>query len=172
MKLDPRIIEGKRPLSCFDTEETKQFIGKQGYFANSIDEFCNLNDVIDGKLFDVDDSTNIPFDCIDAVSDNYYYSFFLPKEWVKNEPEWRPYLIDEWLQEHNFGDMIEFRTKTNHVEITAMFIGMDSGPQNGETRIMLGGGAYSFDFLFEHYELIDKTHDGKFVWKPFGIEVK
>lgn len=68
--------------------------------------------------------------------------------------------------------MIEFRTKTNHIEITAMFIGMDSGPQNGETRIMLGGGAYSFDLLFEHYELIDKTHDGKFAWRPFGIEVK
>lgn len=83
MKLDPRIIEGKRPLTAFDTEEAKQFIDKEGYFANSIDEFCNLKDVVDGKLFDVDDSTNTPFDCTDELSDNYYYSFFLPKEWIK-----------------------------------------------------------------------------------------
>ena len=62
MKLDSRIIEGRKPLTCFDTDEAKQFIGQEGYFANSIDEFCDLNDVIDGKLFDVDDSTNISFD--------------------------------------------------------------------------------------------------------------
>ena len=61
MKLDSRIIEGKKPLTCFDSEGAKQFIDKDGYFANSIDEFCNLNNVIYGKLFDVDDSTNIPF---------------------------------------------------------------------------------------------------------------
>ena len=171
MKLDPRIIEGKRPLSCLDTEEAKQFIGKEGYFANSIDEFCNLNDVIDGKLFDVDDSTNMPFDCIDAVSDNYYYSFFLPKEWVKHEPEWRPYLIDEWLQEHNFGDMIEFRHKGSKREFTVMFTGYVQGG-NDAIRVVLGDWAENFDNLFEYYELIDKTNDGKFVWKPFGIEVK
>ena len=29
MKLDSRIIEGKRPLSCIDTDEAKQFIGKK-----------------------------------------------------------------------------------------------------------------------------------------------
>ena len=171
MELDSRIIEGKRPLSCFDTEEAKQFDGKEGYFANSIDEFCDLNEVIDGKLFDVDDSTNIPFNCSDTVGDDYYYSFFLPKEWVKNEPEWRPYLIDEWLQEHNFGDMIEFRHKSIKRELTAMFTGQIR-EIDGTMRIILGANAYDFDELFEHYELIDKTNDGKFVWRPFGVEVK
>lgn len=171
MKLDSRIIEGRKPLTCFDCEEAKQFIGEQGYFANSIDEFCNLNDVIDGKLFDVDDSLNIPFNCIDECSDNYYYSFFLPKKWVQNEPEWRPYLIDEWLQEHDFGDMIEFRHKSLKREFTAMFVGQVR-ETDGAIRIILGANAYDFDELFEHYELVDKTNDGKFVWKPFGVELK
>lgn len=175
MKLDKRIIEGKKPLTCFDTEEAKQFIGKECYFCDcplafgDLDKFTTL---VKGNLYRVQD-TEKPF-LIDKIACSRY-AYCIPCEWVKEkdpEPEWKPYLIDEWLQEHNFGDMIEFRTKTNHVEITAMFIGLDSGPQNGETRIMLGCNAYSFDSLFEHYELIDKTNDGKFVWRPFGIEVK
>lgn len=168
MKLDERIIEGKRPLSCFDTEEAKQFIGKEGYFTDCLVAFTDIsrNDK-KWMLKAIDEKAQSCFKDADGVR----WDYFLPAEWVK-ETEWKPYLIDDWLQEHNFGDMIEFRTKINHVEITAMFIGMDSGPQNGETRIMLGGGAYSFDLLFEHYELIDKTHDGKFAWRPFGVEVK
>ena len=39
MKLDKRIIEGKKPLSCIDTDEAKQFIGKQGYFCRG---FVNI----------------------------------------------------------------------------------------------------------------------------------
>ena len=31
MKLDPRIIEGMKPLTCFDAEFAKQFIGKEGF---------------------------------------------------------------------------------------------------------------------------------------------
>ena len=31
MKLDKRIIVGKRPLSRLDTDEAKQFIGKEGF---------------------------------------------------------------------------------------------------------------------------------------------
>lgn len=168
MKLDPKIIEGKRPLTCFDAEEAKQFIGKEGYFANCLRVFKTIEYFEKWTLTAVDEKEERCFK--DATGGNYW-NHFLPAEWVK-ETEWRPYLIDEWLQEHNFGDVIEFRTKTNHCEITAMFIGMDSEPQNGKTRIMLGCNAYSFDSLFEHYELIDKTHDGKFAWRSFGIEVK
>lgn len=167
MKLDPRIIEGKKPLTCFDAEEAKQFIGKEGFVTDELNEFRDLNETLKTTLKNVW-SKNETYCFITSVTRHKY---FLPAEWVK-ETEWRPYLIDEWLQEHNFGDMIEFRTKINHVEFTAMFIGMDSGPQNGETRIMLGCNVYSFDSLFEHYELIDKTNDEKFVWRPFGIEVK
>ena len=36
MKLDSRILEGKKPLDCFDVEEAKQFIGKKGYLPSKI----------------------------------------------------------------------------------------------------------------------------------------
>lgn len=169
MKLDKRIIEGKKPLDCFDSEYAKQFIGKKGFFANELDQFCDLSKMNEATLKNVWQNETC---CFFPSAIAMMFKYFLPSEWVNmEEPEWRPYLIDEWLQEHNFGDVIEFRTKINHVELTAMFIGMDSGPQNSETRIMLGCNAYSFDSLFEHYELLDKTNDGKFAWKPFGVEV-
>lgn len=169
MKLDPRIIEGKRPLTCFDTEEAKQFIGKEGYFAECLTEFATIVRYMKRAILTAIDEESQQ--CFRDAADGDYWNCFLPAEWVK-ETEWRPYLIDEWLQEHDFGDVIEFRTKINHCEFTAMFTGLDSGPQNGETRIMLGCNAYSFDSLFEHYELIDKTNDGAFAWCPFGVEVK
>ena len=46
MKLDPRIIEGKRPLTCFDAENTeliKTFLNKEGYFSNYLENFRFLN---------------------------------------------------------------------------------------------------------------------------------
>lgn len=42
MKLDPRIIEGKEPLTALDTEEAKQFIGKEGYFADCLAILTNI----------------------------------------------------------------------------------------------------------------------------------
>lgn len=39
MKLDPRIIEGKKPLTALDTDVAKQFIGKECYFADNIEDF-------------------------------------------------------------------------------------------------------------------------------------
>lgn len=102
------------------------------------------------------------------------YKYFLPSEWVDmGEPEkkWRPFSLTEWRQEHNFGDMIEFRHKSIKRELTVMFTGQIR-EIDGTIRIILGAHAYDFDELFEYYELIDKTNDGKFAWRPFGIEVK
>lgn len=30
MKLDPRIIDGKKPLDCFDAEKAEKFVGQRG----------------------------------------------------------------------------------------------------------------------------------------------
>lgn len=39
MKIDPRIKKDKRPLSCFDTDAAKEFIGKACYFGINIEDF-------------------------------------------------------------------------------------------------------------------------------------
>lgn len=167
MKLDSRIIEGKRPLTCFDAEEAKQFIGKKGFVTDELKQFHDLNKVQETVLKNVWPNETYCF--IASVTG---YKYFLPSEWLqKKEPEWRSYLIDEWLQEHNFGDMIEFRHKSIKRELTVMFTGQIR-EIDGTMRIILGANAYDFDELFEYYELIDKTNDGNFAWKPFGIEVK
>ena len=45
MELDKRIKEGKKPLTCFDVKEAKQFIGKECYLSNSIADYADLNNV-------------------------------------------------------------------------------------------------------------------------------
>lgn len=174
MKLDPRINNGKKPLTCFDTEEAKQFRGEQGYFSDSVTDFTNLDNISKAILCMVNDNDwNYPFIAPSPVGRARY---FLPEKWTFNlSAGWRPYLIDEWLQEHNFGDVIEFRRKDKQMEFTMMFAGYsqsDCVGDYGTMRIVLGDIAYEFDYLFENYELLDKTSDGKFVWRPFGIEVK
>lgn len=61
IELDKRIIEGKKPLTCLDTEQAKQFIGKQCYFADNIEDFSNLDNtsVLTGFLTDIDDDEMI-----------------------------------------------------------------------------------------------------------------
>lgn len=177
MKLDPRILEGKKPLSCFDVEEAKQFIEKEGYFANSIDEFCDLSEVIDGKLFSVDDSTNIPFDCTDEVGDNYHYSFFLPKEWVQNEPVWKAYDLDTLKEDHiHFGDTVVFRRKTADGSarvITAIYNGKSENSDDlDDSEILLGGEWFGFQQLFDDYEIYDNVYGNSKIckWRPFGYQ--
>ena len=43
MELDKRIIEGKKPLDCFDIDIAKQFIGKKGFFGAHESQFMNLD---------------------------------------------------------------------------------------------------------------------------------
>ena len=50
MELDKIIKEGKRPLTCFDIEIAKQFIGKKGYFSHYIDNYADLKNTAFGTL--------------------------------------------------------------------------------------------------------------------------
>ncbi len=41
MKLDSRILKGKKPLTCFDLKEAEKFEGKEGYFSDRPRDFAN-----------------------------------------------------------------------------------------------------------------------------------
>lgn len=64
MKLDRRIIEGKRPLDCFDVDTARQFIGKKGYFGLHTSQFMDLDlcpkCVVD-ELKKIDEYDSSPF---------------------------------------------------------------------------------------------------------------
>lgn len=159
MELDKRIIEGKKPLTCFDIEIAKQFIGQRGYFSHYIDNYADLKNTVLGKLGSTGDTFHESF-CTD--NDNYYYEFFMPEEWVK-EPEktYRPFTLDEFVNKFSLGDEIILKQKENGKIFHKIFMEFEENVND----IRVGSIWYSFQMLFVNYELY--TSEG---WKPFGVE--
>lgn len=84
MKLDSRIIEGKKPLTGFDIEEAKKFIGKKCYFGLDCESFENLNSktpYILEKVFGEGDGYFLDSE------DHIKWDFCLPCEWVSENSE-------------------------------------------------------------------------------------
>lgn len=82
MKLDPRIKQGCKPFTMFDTDAAKEFIGKKGLFHDNLEIFHDLNY----------NGWNIKFGTLEKVSDisvaPYYinqrdgFKYFLPLEYT------------------------------------------------------------------------------------------
>ena len=165
MELDKRIKEGKKPLNCFDTEQAKQFIGKQCYFADNIEDFSNLDNVsvIKGFLTDIDDDEMIS-GCFksNGIRSSFFGHFIVPCEWVKTEkkePKYRPYTIDDFLKKFKLGDSIILKRKDKNAYEVALFTGYyDKG-------IYLGAYDCKLEYLFSDYEL--GVNYDEFV--PFGV---
>lgn len=176
MKLDSRIIEGKKPLTCFDTEEARKFEGEQGYFSDNPLNFAYGDMALSkttvlGELRLNEDNLKYPFL---NTTNSINYRFFLPVAWLKPEEpkkKYRPYSIAEFLKLYQVGDIVEFRNKNCDEFYRAMFIGyitnsnrsMDEKP--GEIDVMLGNYLYSLSHLFEDHELFFEDK-----WQPFGVE--
>lgn len=82
MELDTRILEGKRPLTCFDLEQAKDFVGKKGYFSDHLHKYSNISDLtIDTlKTFSLDKNDYMPY-----ITKITAWECFLPAEWVREE---------------------------------------------------------------------------------------
>ena len=175
MELDKRIIEGKRPLNCFDTEQAKQFIGKKCYFSDDARDFMNLDKADGDTLFYVAELQNIWTAEEYCFADNSNdYRFILPLEWVKpEEPEkkYRPFSLDEFFNIFEVGDLIVFKMKNTDEVKCAMFTGYITDVERiddktpGAVELMLGIFHYSLFSLFEDFELL---YHGE--WQPFGIK--
>lgn len=164
MELDKRIIEGKKPLDCFDIEIAKQFIGKKGLFGSHKSQFMNLDTcpkcVIE-ELNKIDNYDEYPF----VTSGNDAYMYFLPEEWLKaSEKKYRPYSLNEFLNRYRVGNTVYFRRKCYKEVECSMFVGYVRGENTEENQIILGAMRYSLAYLFEHCELaLEDT------WQPFGV---
>lgn len=183
MKLDSRILEGKKPLTCFDTEQAKQFLGKECYFS---DHLCTFNELLDaysyvtadmlvskekhlyvGELLTVSDSDG---SCYEAGinGEAEWFQFCLPCEWVKEkkEPKYRPFTLAEWIDQHEIGDVIHYRSKSGEIELRQMYVGTrhSQGIKNIIVKITLGEVSHTLDYLFEDYEI---EVNGE--WLPFGV---
>lgn len=168
MELDKRIIEGKRPLTCFDIEEAKQFVGKKGYFSDYLYVYTNLCNMQEDVLQSLDEHHDEAF--IETCS---HWKFFLPAEWVKpEEPEkkYRPFSLEEFFNIFEVGDLIVFKMKNTDEFKCAMFTGYITDVERiddktpGAVELMLGCFHYSLLDLFKDFELFLEDK-----WLPFGV---
>lgn len=181
MELDKRILPGKKPLTCFDTEQAQDFVGKKCYLTNDISTFANLDQFIEKEGCSnvtyagvIDTLTNIGTEVSMIFETTYLrWKFCIPCEWVKEEkkePKYRPYTIKDFEKAFlngEFEDFIIFRDKHDPDNIFTMRY--NGNFKKGDFEyICLGAKNYSFEQLFENYEVAD--YDGD--WQPFGIEIQ
>lgn len=182
-RLDPRIIGGLRsvlmPNDVLTEEKAARFslspLDTVGYAAECLMDFQDLGTNPRDRLFrivEVKCGSPFPFRCCvagnsAAVGD---FSFFLPDNQVAafcDEPEkkqYRPFRdTREFFIKTNFeeGDLIHIRSK-DKIEYWVMFVGWT------DVGLMLGTENFTFDKLFEKFEL----WDGEENFIPFGVEVR
>lgn len=171
LELDKRIPNQNCIFTCFDTECAEQYVGKQGYFTNCYTLFANINSLVKGTLTKICDS---------SVNEKYYtgvgekyYSFFLPEDLLKpEEKKYRPFKTTHDLDSTQLylGCIIDFvNTKFLDVVHRAIINEITYDDNTEELiDITLGNTTYSFESLFNDYQLLGT--EGK--WIPFGKKVE
>ena len=166
MELDKRIIEGKKPLDCFDAENKeliKPFLNKEGYFSNNLENFCLLDGCFKRLLSNVSKDVKDCFKTSINDGDGGDWKYFLPVEWVKEpEKKYRAFTLAEWIENHKIGEVLHYRSKSEGIEAHIMYMGTYQHKNKG--TIVLGVASYTLDCLFEEFEI---EIDGK--WQPFGV---
>ena len=165
MELDKRIKENKMPLSCFYTDEAKQYVDAKGYFTNDIKDYKSLDNCYYGTLNGVD---NIDGSFLDK--DHYrYFNFFLPEEYVKEKKTEKKYRAfknsEEFFKKtnHKVGNLISIKDKMSNIERHLMIVGYS------DNFLYLGSLYYPLSELFDKFEIYERTGK-KDEWKPFGVE--
>ena len=173
MELDKRILPGKRPLTCFDTEEAKKFIGEKGYFNNNLSRFCYLKNCTPAYLRNIFVQYDNCFNASRIDWPNTDYKYFLPAEWLKpEEPEikWRPFTLDEFTERFalEIGTRVFYVRSKNTPERKQRLLLTGLNKEKDPDLCGIGLGPYFFRFseLFYFYEVKIGEKD----WQPFGVE--
>ena len=80
----------------------------------------------------------------------------------ESEKKYRAFTLPEWINQHEIGEVIHYRSKSEGVEAHIMYMGTYHHKNKG--TIVLGVASYTLDCLFEECEI---EIDGK--WLPFGV---
>lgn len=164
MGLDKRIL--KIPLSGFDGGKCSIFLyaSSKGYFGNCLEDFEDLSKAKFGTLMRLKNGSFSPYE-----DGKDLYTFFLPEDWVKPEPneEYRPYTLDEFRSKFPLLSTITFREKDTETVFTLCFLGYSVYKNNDyEPFVTLGACEFHLEELFKEYELLDS--ENKYV--PFGVK--
>lgn len=157
-------------------------IGCKGYF---FDEFVDTKDLslccCYGELIEIDfgrDQNDLCFKAELKNGNTNFFRFFIPEKLLKPvEKKYRPYSLNEFLNEHEIGDKITYRHKMkeqpeNFIRHKEMICGYQiiEGKANtpGEGLINLGGTWMSLQAMFDDYET-PNSYLYPEVWEPFGV---
>lgn len=145
------------------------FIGEVCYFANNMREFEDLESCSKGTLSEyIDDSySELGSFTAKEFEGDEYYDFFIPEKLLNPvEKKYRPFTLAEWIDRHEIGEVIHYRSKSEEMELRQMYVGTrhSQGIKNIIVKITLGNESHTLDYLFENYEI---EVDGE--WKPFGV---
>jgi len=171
MKLDDRIIRGKKPLDCFDAENEeliKLFLNKEGYVSNNLENFCLLDGCFKRLLSNVFKKVKDCFKTSINGGDGGDWKYFLPAEWVKeSKKKWRAYTIAEFQETFTVGRAVRFRRKDAPTKEHLLAFGGYYTLHDGRVSILFGIHLYTLEELFEQYEWQEFYTDE---YRPFGIE--
>lgn len=166
-----KTFDKKDVFTLVTAEEAIAYIGKRGYFGDSIEELeSNINKGCGDNLGEVfpDRYTSIvfrPYACETS------YGLFIPTDKVKEveEPKkWRAFIFEEFTKIYSMNKPLKifiYREKGTNITFFALYNGYVKG---GEiSSINLGGQFYTLQTLFDKYELFN---DDLGKWQPFGVE--
>jgi hypothetical protein len=172
MKLDKRIENEHLIYTPFTANKPK--LHEKGYFTDDIHAFNSLEDCDCryGELVEHDDvDYAYPYcceyddGCGDGSTTCDWFAFYIPESSLKSkekQKQYRPFKdTREFFIKTNFeeGDLIHIRSK-NKIEYWLMLVGWTNN------RIKLGTDDFTFENLFENFEL----WDGEENFIPFGVE--
>ena len=167
-ELDDRInsIDDIQTILCNNND----FVGCKGFFFDNFVQAKNLTKCDYGTLVDINGESNDH--CFKARDKNGnkplgYYRFFIPEKLLKPiEKKYRPYSLAEWIEQHEIGEVIHYRSKSGEVELRHMYVGTrhSQGIKNIIVKITLGNESHTLDYLFEEFEI---EINGE--WQPFGV---
>lgn len=177
IELDKRIISGKKPLTCFDAEQARNFVGEKCYLTNDISLFRDLDkfkdigicksvpneyDGIINTLSDIDTEISMVFE-----TTYLRWKFCIPCEWVKQKLKYRPYTKDEFLDKFECGKPVNIRHKDDHINVfieTMSSVRIDNYMDNVYVRLYER--VFDLEELFDEFEW--QKSNGE--WHPFGVE--
>jgi len=172
MKLDKRIENERLIYTPFTSNKPK--LHEKGYFTDDIHTFTDLEncDCRYGELVEHDGiDYAYPYccesddGCGDGGTTCDWFAFYIPESSLKQkekQKQYRPFKdTREFFIKTNFeeGDLIHIRSK-DKIEYWLMLVGWTNN------RIKLGTDDFTFENLFENFEL----WDGEENFIPFGVE--
>lgn len=181
MILDSRIKEGKRPLTCIDVEQAREFEGKQCLFSDSYNNFVDIGKYAKNTQYianlSIEENPKHEEYVFINNYDGYRYRLALPLEWIDQKPgnkiDFVKYTLDTWQQEFEPGDVITFRGKVGTERAGSRYKCIYAGWRQDllqDAIVFLGLWGFTFKELFELYEI--HRGDGPRDWEPFGRKVE